>query len=186
MKEHSSRGPVSSMPGSFSRVDPEDMCDEHESVPAAKRVQTETDSMGCEYVYMCQACIDAFSLIPKTMSGECDWCKHTANDLRNHRDFEEGMAGRIYRVCGKCRDKEQASLAEELAEIQAREPIYDDYDYLDDSDDTPFFDEADLEDDAGKELTPVISPTAVILDYLNKNITTDTINHLAIGLVNPS
>jgi hypothetical protein len=34
--------------------------------------------------------------------GPCDWCRCQACDLEPRRDFEEGHAGPVYRVCGKC------------------------------------------------------------------------------------
>jgi len=46
--------------------------------------------------------------------GVCDWCKTEQTTLRDHRDFEEGMSGPVYRVCSPCRIKESASLREEL------------------------------------------------------------------------
>ncbi len=32
------------------------MCYQHNAVPAVYCVQGETDSMGCEYIFMCEAC----------------------------------------------------------------------------------------------------------------------------------
>ncbi len=49
-------------------------------------------------------------------SGECDWCRKEADDLVEHKDFEEGMAGRLYDVCAECRIKERESVEAEQAE----------------------------------------------------------------------
>jgi len=44
-------------------------------------------------------------------------CKNPADDLRDRRDFEEEMTGRIYRVCGACVTKENERLADEVDEF---------------------------------------------------------------------
>ena len=49
-------------------------------------------------------------------SGTCDWCRKRSDDLVEHKDFEEGMAGRFYDVCSDCIKKENEMLAQELAE----------------------------------------------------------------------
>ena len=45
--------------------------------------------------------------------GMCEWCKSPADDLRDRRDYEEGMCGRVYRVCGACVKRENAELEAE-------------------------------------------------------------------------
>jgi hypothetical protein len=56
-------------------------------------------------------------------TGECEWCRKHATDLRNTRDYEEGSYGRIYRVCGACRQRVNDEAQEELE----RSGYYDDY-----------------------------------------------------------
>ena len=78
-------------------------CDEHPDRPAVRRVQGETDSMGCEMHDVCQECADAMRAHVRVDAvGACDWCKTISKNLRHHRDIEEGMCGRVYRVCGAC------------------------------------------------------------------------------------
>jgi hypothetical protein len=79
------------------------MCDDHLDRPAVARVQGETDSFGSELYDLCAECL---AEIRKEMSdariGVCDWCRTDANDLRHARDYEEGLTGRVYEVCGEC------------------------------------------------------------------------------------
>lgn len=102
------------------------MCDEHPNRLALARVQGETDSFGCEYNDLCLECVNeerAARLADR--EGECDWCKNRATDLYNRRDYEEGMGGRVYRVCGECIRAENKRLEEE-------ESYFDnEYDYYD-------------------------------------------------------
>ena len=44
----------------------------------------------------------------------CEWCKKDALDVKEHRDYEEGLNGPVYDVCKDCRKKEAALLDEEL------------------------------------------------------------------------
>jgi hypothetical protein len=55
---------------------------------------------------------------------KCDWCKEKASDIRPTRDYEEGMHGPVYYVCGLCRKQRDNLIREELTE-------YDDYDDYD-------------------------------------------------------
>lgn len=121
-------GPISSLPGSTHATPEGTMCDEHPDRPAIKRIQGETDSMGCE---MWDACAECVAEIREGQAlqriGRCDWCKTEATDLRPRRDYEEGMCGPVYDVCGACVRKENAELEEEES--------YDDFqedDYCDD------------------------------------------------------
>lgn len=108
-------GPTSSLPGSVYAVPKGFMCDAHPDRPAVKRVQGETDSMGAEYIDMCQECYDEHQKHrQQERHGQCDWCKRHATDLRPRRDFEEGMCGPVYQVCGTCIKAESERLAEEM------------------------------------------------------------------------
>ncbi|MEL6236966.1 MAG: hypothetical protein AAFO57_00365 [Pseudomonadota bacterium] len=91
------------------------MCDQHQDRPAVTRVQGETDSFGAEYIDMCQECREEFKRHKdEARHGPCDWCKTNATDLRPRRDFEEGMSGPVYQVCGACVRRENERLAKEL------------------------------------------------------------------------
>ncbi|TRB00432.1 MULTISPECIES: hypothetical protein [Rhizobium/Agrobacterium group] len=120
-------GPISSLPGRSHAV-PEGMtCDQHPDRPAVARIQGETDSFGCEMIDMCQECSDDYRAYMKSdeakedRKGNCEWCGQFADDLREARDYEEGMSGRVYRVCGACIRRVNEEAAAEL-------------DYLDDLD----------------------------------------------------
>ena len=89
------------------------MCDVHEDRPAARRVQSETDSFGCEYWGMCKECFEEHRNAPPNV-GMCDWCETPDQILRDRRDYEEGMHGRLYSVCKACIKKENDRLKEEL------------------------------------------------------------------------
>jgi len=46
--------------------------------------------------------------------GVCDWCSTSATDLSDTRDYDEGMYGPVYQVCGGCRKRRDDALREEL------------------------------------------------------------------------
>lgn len=114
------------------------MCDEHPDRPAVARIQGETDSFGCEMLDCCQECVDEIrSYAAEARCGQCEWCKREATDLRDARDYDEGLYGRVYRVCGECIRQRSKELREEM-ERYHREWLYewdDDYDDWDPSDD---------------------------------------------------
>ena len=109
--------PVSTMPGARS-MPPEDAeCDNHPERAAVLRVQGETDSFGCEWADLCAECVAAVAEhAMQARIGRCGWCKQEANDLRHRRDYEEGMAGPVYEVCGECVRKDNERAAAELDE----------------------------------------------------------------------
>lgn len=136
-------GPISTLPGT-SREPPEgQMCDIHPDQPAFARIQGETDSFGCEMEDLCQQCLDERRAYRCSEAGQaeelewrtgaCEWCKNHVTDLRDARDYEEGMNGRVYRVCGACIKRVNA---EAEAELRA----YDDYDYNEDYDEPDDYD----------------------------------------------
>lgn len=61
--------------------------------------------------------------------GRCDWCKGDATDLRDRRDYDEGMCGPVYSVCGACAKRHQDRINAEL------DSYYDAADFADDYDD---------------------------------------------------
>lgn len=124
-------GPISSLPGAMHAMPIGTMCDEHPDAPAVRRVQGETDSFGCEMYDMCQACLDGhlrYRASAESRSGMCDWCKAETTDLRNTRDYDEGMYGSVYRVCGKCLKSQDDAARQELEEYEHRYGYLDDYD----------------------------------------------------------
>lgn len=139
-----SRGSVSSMPGSYHALPDGSTCDQHPDRPAVKRVQGETDSFGCEYVDMCQECVDAHRAYREEELARpkyCCWCKQTKVGVRKHRDLDEGMAGPLYDVCAECIHKENEAAAKELEESG----YYDRYafDIGDDPGDDPAWNDSD-------------------------------------------
>lgn len=112
-------GPISTLPGSRHTSPEGMMCDTHPDRFAVVRIQGETDSFGCEMIDCCQECADAIKAErnnPTNRTGTCDWCKCHATDLRPHRDYEEGLYGRVYDVCGGCIRKENEYLLQEMEE----------------------------------------------------------------------
>ena len=92
-------GPILSLPGSGHATPDGMMCDDHPDRPAVARIQGETDSFGCEMNDLCAECVAAIRL--HTVIGQCDWCKQESG-LVPQRDFDEGMCGPVYYVCGDC------------------------------------------------------------------------------------
>jgi hypothetical protein len=122
-------GPIRSLPGSAHHHLPDGaMCDDHPDVPAVARVQGETDSFGSEMWDLCKPCLDAMreqARSPEARTGKCEWCKSLANDLRDARDYDEGMNGRVYRVCGPCIRKANEEAERELYENDLGDDCYD-------------------------------------------------------------
>lgn len=113
-------GPISSLPGSGHAVPDGQKCDAHPDRDAVARIQGETDSFGCEMIDMCQECFDAELAWHQSdeaaawRKGKCEWCRNEATDLRDTRDYEEGLHGRVYRVCGSCIKHRDDELRREL------------------------------------------------------------------------
>lgn len=117
-------GPISTLAGTTRDVPDGMMCDNHPDQPAVVRVQGETDSFGCEMEDICQQCVDERKAYRCSEAGQaeelewrtgaCEWCRNHVTDLRDARDYDEGMNGRVYRVCGACikrvNDEAQAEL----------------------------------------------------------------------------
>jgi hypothetical protein len=80
------------------------------------RRQGETDSFGCEMHDLCDECSKKWSEEVRNAdtSGDCEWCKMPSDKLFDRRDPEEGMSGRVYRVCRPCIDRQNKRYAEEL------------------------------------------------------------------------
>lgn len=108
-------GPISTLPGAGHPLPPGAMCDDHPDRPAVARIQGETDSFGAELLDLCQECLDELRAHrAEARCGMCDWCRAEATDLRPKRDVDEGLAGRVYHVCGLCDSRYEARLREEL------------------------------------------------------------------------
>jgi hypothetical protein len=123
-------GPISSLPGSIHSPPKGMTCDECTN-PATVRIQGETDSFGCEMIDLCDECRrkeieysrseEGQAKEREWRTGSCEWCKNHVTDLRDARDYDEGMSGRVYRVCGPCVKRVNDEAAAELA-------LYDDWD----------------------------------------------------------
>ena len=111
-------GPTSRMPGSAHTLPEGATCDRHPDRAAVARIQGETDSMGAELNDMCQQCLDEDREFLRTFdtSGACEWCGNFSPKRSNRRDYDEGMAGRIYLVCRPCIDREEEEALRELEE----------------------------------------------------------------------
>lgn len=110
-------GPCSTLPGHRSGAPDGTMCDDHPDRRAVARVQGETDSFGSEQHDLCEECLDRYRReAALDRIGQCDWCKQQATDLRPRRDYEEGMCGPVYDVCGACVKRENDRLRAELEE----------------------------------------------------------------------
>lgn len=109
-------GPISTLPGARHAVPDGVVCDEHPDRPAVARIQGETDSFGAELNDMCEECLAEYreEIRSADTSGTCDWCKQHAAKLRDRRDYEEGMCGRVYQVCDACIQCENDEIEKEL------------------------------------------------------------------------
>jgi len=112
-------GPISSLPGSIYPVPPGMECDNHPGIPAVKRVQGKTDSLGSEMNDYCEACYEQVkTAIKPDKSGSCDWCKLDRDDLRPVPDYEEASARPVYYLCAQCRAKRAAELRQRDEELR--------------------------------------------------------------------
>lgn len=112
-------GPIRTLPGAAHGLPAGTMCDDHPDRPATRRLQGETDSFGSELHDLCDECAARF--VPYRPDS-CDWCKQKAEDCRATRDYEEGMCGGVYYVCGACRKAANDRARKEMSEYD------DDYD----------------------------------------------------------
>jgi len=144
-------GPISTLSGTYHDCPEGQMCDQHPDRLSVARIQGETDSFGCEMHDMCQECLDddkAWRKSPEAAEyrkGRCDWCKEDALDLRDARDYEEGLCGRVYRVCGACIKKQNDNLvAEDQRDLDDWDDLYEGDDYPDDYDDSDYEEDEEI------------------------------------------
>lgn len=117
-------GPISTLPGTRHELPEGMMCDEHPDRQAVARMQGDTDSFGSEMFDLCEECLAKWREEAKEdIIAHCDWCK-ADSVVRPTRDYEEGVAGRVYYVCHPCYDKQQDAIRQELDQYEP----YDDYD----------------------------------------------------------
>lgn len=103
-----SEGPVRTLPGALMSLPPGTMCDSHPTVLAVARVQGETDSFGAEFHDVCEECRAQFHKnVIEHRVGDCEWCRQRSINLRPTRDYDEGMTGPVYNVCGACAKKQR-------------------------------------------------------------------------------
>ena len=118
-------GPVSSLPGSKHGFPKETKCDEHPEIEACARIQGETDSMGAEFIDLCEACYKEHIEAMRTYKdeGKCDYCGTHSEDRVTTRDYDEGMCGPVYYVCRPCKKRQSDRLLAEADEYDR----YNDY-----------------------------------------------------------
>lgn len=110
-------GPISTLPGARHDLPEGAKCDLHPDRDAVARIQGETDSFGSELHDCCEQCLNEereYANSAEARTGECEWCKSDVTDLRETRDYDEGLNGRVYSVCGECRrirDEDAAELS---------------------------------------------------------------------------
>lgn len=135
-------------------------CEEHPDVPAFKRICSEADSFGAEYMNFCEPCWNEYqqSLKEKEEDPEqwerCPECRKDAPRLISYRDMDEGMHGPVYEHCEECHSKMNARIAEEDA-------FYDNDDYYEPEPDIEYEPEPHYEDVTESELQ-------VVADYLKR------------------
>lgn len=86
----------------------EHMCQLHSKKKAVKLLVGEADSMGCEYIPMCQRCINRYHKRmenqPEHEKRSCESCG-SKDDTQAMRDPDEGSCGPVYYWCNACRTK---------------------------------------------------------------------------------
>ncbi len=125
-------GPIRTLSGATHEVPEGQTCDNHPDRKATVRVQGETDSFGCEMHDLCDECFKAERTWERSAEaagwrkGKCEWCKSEVTDLRDARDYDEGLYGRVYRVCGACQKRQEDEARAELDSY--RDDYEDDFD----------------------------------------------------------
>lgn len=97
-----SDGPVNTIPGDIFLCGQGHSCINHENIIAEAAIQTETDSMGCEYKFVCPMCLTQHL---KNCNNEQElYCEHCGllKNTKPRRDPEEGSSGRLYNICDEC------------------------------------------------------------------------------------
>ena len=137
-------------------------CETHSDRLAVKRICSEADSFGAEYMNFCQECWDDYQqgLEEKQADPEqwdtCSECGNKASRLISYRDMDEGMHGPVYEHCGDCHSKMNARIAEEDAYYDN-----DGDDYYDSEPDIEYEPDPHYEDVTKEELQ-------IIVDYLKR------------------
>lgn len=101
-----STGPVSTLTGTLFQPDtPSSICERQHDVEvlAVYKMQTETDSLGCEYTHLCESCYQ--EILTHVDIGDCEWCSAKNVKTKPTKHWEEGSGGGEYDVCEPCRDK---------------------------------------------------------------------------------
>jgi len=113
-------GPISTLPGAIHELPQGTTCEFHPDRPVVVRIQGETDSFGSELNDFCEECAQKDLVWRReARSGRCDWCKHDATDLADRRDYEEGLYGPVYQVCGDCRKRRDKEDELELMRLKS-------------------------------------------------------------------
>lgn len=135
-------------------------CEEHPDRPAFKRICSEADSFGAEYMNFCEPCWDEYQQSLKEKEEDpdkwdrCPECNKDAPRLISYRDMDEGMHGPVYEHCEECHSKMNTRIAEEDA-------FYDNDDYYEPEPDIEYEPEPHYEDVVKEELQTIV-------DYLKR------------------
>lgn len=136
-------------------------CETHSDRLAVKRICSEADSFGAEYMNFCQECWDKYQqgLKEKEEDPEqwdsCPECNNKAPRLISYRDMDEGMHGPVYEHCSDCHSKMNARIAEENS-------FYDD-------DDDDYYHEPECEYEPEPHYEDLVeSEFKIVADYLNR------------------
>lgn len=103
---------MAGLPGDIRSIGPGTPCDRHASTDAVARLQGETDSMGCEYHYLCKVCLDEHR-DKKPEALPCERCGGE-DILTPVREIDEGMSGPVYHICTQCLKAKRERDAKEL------------------------------------------------------------------------
>jgi len=116
------------MPGDVRSIREADVCPcqyDECSASASQEYCTEVDSMGAEWLPLCDDHIEQFKEDVANANAlednECEWCHATDVHTAPFRDWQEGSQGPLYEVCDKCRGK-SIDEANELANNEPEEP----------------------------------------------------------------
>lgn len=93
-----------------------DACNEQ----ATMEYLVEMDSMGADWLPLCEAHVAAFKADVAAEGptvDSCDWCHAPDVEVTPHRDWEEGNNGPVYSVCKSCIAKDVDAANEAMAQM---------------------------------------------------------------------
>ena len=85
------------------KIPASEMCftEEHETIPATKRIIESMSDSSCGYRYVCDECYNKHDKKPH-IKYKCDWCENISDIMLEVTDSEKGSTGLVSIICISC------------------------------------------------------------------------------------